>query len=218
VGAPALALAWALSVLVLLAPRGVLPDPGSASRTALCLVPWLALGGLPRGSVRPGTRDALGAALLLAPLALAVVLDVRGAAGNSAAAWGPTLETALIGLVFFLILQLASRRAASGPRPHVHGALWLVGVGLLPVASAMAGWDGRPGGGPAGLEKAAAISHLEWVHGRLVVGDAGGSRLASGLAPAALVLLLLGVAGQRGVVGTGGVAGTGLGDRPEGAE
>lgn len=194
--APALALAWALSVLVLLAPRGALPDPASASRTALCLVPWLALGGLPRGSARPGARDALGAALILAPLALALVLDVRGAAGSSAAAWGSTLQTALIGLVFFLLLQLAARRAAGGPRPQVYGALWLVGLALLPVASAVAAWDGRPGGGPAWLEAAAMVSPLEWVHGRLVVDGAGWSQVSSSFAPAALVLLLLGVAGS----------------------
>jgi len=202
VGAPALALAWALSVLVLLAPRGVVPDPGSASRTALCLVPWLALGGLPRGGVRPATRETLGAALLLPPLALALVLDVSSAAGHrvawSAAAWGSTLETALLGLVLFLALQHAARLAAAGPRPHFHGALWLVGVALLPVASAMAAWDGRPGGGPAWLAWAATVSPLEWAHGRLAVGDAGWPRISPVLAPAALVLLLLGVAGRAG--------------------
>ena len=206
-GAPALALAWVASLLVLLAPRGVLPDPGSASRAALCLVPWLALGGLPRGTPRPATRDVLGAALLLSPLGLAVALDLRGAA-VLARAWGPTLETAVTGLGLFLLFQWAARRAAAGPRPHLHGALWLVGVAVLPVASAMAAWDGRPGGGPAWLAWAATVSPLEWAHGRLVAGGTGwpqasaavGSAVgaSAALAPAALALLLVGVAGVGG--------------------
>ncbi len=205
--APALALAWALSALVLAAPRGMLPDPGSASRTALCLVPWLALGGLPRACARPSSRDTLATALLLAPLALAMVLDVHalartGAAGTSAAGtsavWASTLQTACIGSGLFLVLQLAARRAAAGSRPHLHGALWLMGVALLPVASAMAAWDGRPGGGPAWLAWAATVSPLEWAQSRLVVEGGSWAQVSSALAPTAWVLLLLGVAGTPG--------------------
>jgi len=158
--------AYALSCALLALERGETPWQG-ASLSALVLLPWLALAGVPRGpggaSPAEGARAALrAAALALPPLGLALGLDdVRGfePAGLLARAlpawalvflWGWAAE-----------LARASRRAG-----RAYSALWLLalpGSAALWVALVWAA-RGSAARAPA-LDLVAPLNPLLWLHG-----------------------------------------------------
>lgn len=157
---PILGLAWALSAAILLVPSqgpgGLWLAPGA--RTALCLLPWVALVGLPGGAQHPrrgGGEQVVAAALLLAPLALALSLDRASGAPLAVLA-----RIAATGLGCFALLGAAASRGRSA-----YASGWFAAVAALPLLAAVLGWDGAPGGStPAWLAWAAAASPLGWLY------------------------------------------------------
>lgn len=168
--------AWALSILPLTAPLGT--QLGSeVSRSALVLLPWLALIGLPRARAG-GSGLAVPLALLAGPLAVGLHLDLGRGAAVGELAW-----TAVPALSMAALLGVAAARAAGRPVTRaVYGALWLGVVAGVPIAAAVLGWGGAPGGGGAAfLDLVATSSPLDWLV-RRASGESGEAGRGGGAA------------------------------------
>lgn len=192
-----LAAAFALALLVPLL-EGLVPGLflAQGSLAALSLLPWLALGPLPRGRAADvgGARAALYVGCLaLPPLALAIGLDLARGAETRALAF--TASGAWLVLVLWVA---AAEWAVRVPRARrVYSALWLV---LVPGAAALRvalSWAplGRARGGRApgtDLTTAFALDPLVWCHRWARPGGLGAQpALELGLALGAAALVLL---------------------------
>jgi hypothetical protein len=204
---PALALVLALTGPVLLTlaqgPAGpwVRALDGLAW-TALALFPWLVLVGWPRRALPVGCRRA-GLAAVLVPWAAVLPAWVVNARLDLAA--GAELSALVVllghGPALGLVLALAAEAAARrGERvAQVHGALWLLVLGGLPLLAVALDWAGRPGGGevPVWVLRASELSVLAWCleqarEGRLLGGAAVAVPQLAWLAALALLGVALG--------------------------
>jgi hypothetical protein len=158
------------------------------SRTALVLLPWLGLAGVPRGAAA-GSRRGVALAVLevglfaLPPLALALALD-RGDARSLA------FGTAVVAYALLCLWTLAAELAASSARARRPYALaWFA---LVPGSAALAvalGWAAAAQRSAPLVDALARTSPLAWLHG---AGTGGGSAAgASALALAVLVVALV---------------------------
>jgi len=133
-----------------------------------------------RGSA--GLGSLLGLALPV--LALAAGMDLQG---------GTTLPTVVLETCAAAgFLAALGHAAGGGDRRGQY--VWLALVVGLPICAATLAWNDAPGGGIRWLGTAAAISPLEWAFARAD----GGARPVwhDVLAPAALVLVLVGLRGR----------------------
>ena len=154
--------ALAAALVLSLAPPVLAWIPGasaaleSTSFLSLALLPWIALGGLPRGP-RAEFVPARGVpGIALPALALAGALDARAGADPLAllvfAAWGM--------LFVALLASAAARAAAHGERGSLYGPLWLALVpGSASLALALRHADG---GRPAFATWLGRASPLGW--------------------------------------------------------
>lgn len=163
-------LAWGLSVVVVLAPRGPLPElaPGT-SRGALALLVWGLVCGLPGlpGGPRHGTprpvpwgrtlcRLALVLGLAAGPVTLALALD------QGAGLAGP--ELGVVGLGGAALLVLLAVAADRGGGSAVHAVPFAVAVLGVPMLAAVLAGSARGPGSPV-LETLAGGSPLAWLLG-----------------------------------------------------
>jgi hypothetical protein len=145
---------------------GVAGLGNEVSLTALGLLGWVALGGLPRAPVRVHRRadeqadergDASPAGILglaLPGAALGASLDLAAGRSDLEIAW-----TAALGLILVWLLACAAEQGRGSP--WVAGAWWLL-VPCLAILPAVARW----GRGDAAL--ATGVSPLGWIHARAV--------------------------------------------------
>ncbi len=204
-------IAWSLSAapILLLSLGGALEEGApSLAAVGLCacsLLPWVALVGLPRGSVaraEPGPRGWLAGLTLGLPLvALALRLDLNEGRALAASAWTVGGGLALAVLVGEAARSPARTSGAGAGARRVHAALWwgvIAGPPLLALAlSSVARGRGGAATWPAEL---AAQSPLGWLAGRILEPAAGGVPFG----PLAAALLLL--AAPRLVARAGGGA------------
>ncbi|HIK61761.1 MAG TPA: hypothetical protein EYF98_13840 [Planctomycetes bacterium] len=172
-------ISWLLCFVLLAGPTLGLEALAGVPRSASMLLIWITLAGVPRvardtgSDERPvqmaglSTRVGLSVALMGPLLCLAGALD--RAAGFPAAGLYLTL---FCGALLAVTLQVAAQRSSrSGQGALRYAWGWLSCVLLAPVLQAVAGWDGSAGGAVEGLAVYAALSPLEWAHGRAMAMD-----------------------------------------------
>lgn len=193
----ALALSLAPTVVVSLGgpqSAGALSGAGIAL-SPLALLPWLALGSLPRGPDARAARSSrswipsLG--LSLPALALAIRLDLAEGRAIRELGW-----TAGGGLLLAALLAEAARpggpeRAPLGRRPSSYPRLWFLLIAVPPALALALGSvaQGRAGGASWAAE-VCAQTPLGWLAGRALEPASGGAPVG----PVAIALLLLAAA------------------------
>jgi hypothetical protein len=172
-------LSWLLCFALLAGPSLGLEALAGLPRSACMLLIWITLAGVPRVARASGpdgrpvrmaglsTRVGLSLSLMGPLLCLAGALD--RAAGFPATALCLSI---ISGALLALLLQVAAQRSSLSGRGALRYAWgWLSCVLLAPALQAVAGWDGSPGGAVEGWAAYAALSPLEWAHGRAVAMD-----------------------------------------------
>jgi len=172
-------ISWLLCFALLAGPTLGLEALAGLPRSACMLLIWITVAGVPR-AVRTTDSDGRSIPMVALPTRVGLSLGLMGpllclagaldqAAGFPAAALCLTLTS---GALLALLLQVAAQRSSLSGR----GALrytwgWLSCVLLAPALQAVAGWDGSSGGAVEGWAVYAALSPLEWAHGRAMALD-----------------------------------------------
>jgi hypothetical protein len=154
------------------------------SLTALALLGWAALGGLPRtAGARPSAPPAAAVGLALPAAALGAALDLAAGRG------GPlVLTTAAFGLLFLGVLCLA---AEQGRGDAAMALAWWLSVPCLALLPAVARW------GQGGAELAVGASPLGWLFLRAVEPPAAAEGASSPWPALAVAVSLWGLARLR---------------------
>ena len=143
--------------------EGVAGLGNEVSLSALGLLGWVALSGLPRSEERAGERSGASPAgalgLALPSVTLGASLDLAAGRSDLDVAW-----TAAFGLAFVWLLASAAERSRGSP--WLAGAWWLA-VPCLAILPAVARW----GRGDASLLSGA--SPLGWVFSRAIAPGSG---------------------------------------------
>ena len=189
-------ISWLLCFILLAGPTLGLEALAELPRSACMLLIWITLAGVPRAARSTDsegypvpmagllTRVGLSLALMGPLLCVAGALD--HAAGFPPSALCFTLAS---GTLLALGMQVAAQRSSLSSRGALrYGWGWLTCVLLAPTLQAVAGWDGSPGGTREGWADFAALSPLEWVHGRAMALDFQWPILPAALAVGLLLL------------------------------
>lgn len=189
-------ISWLLCFVLLAGPTLGVEALAGLPRSACMLLIWITLAGVPRAARSTGpdghpvpmaglsTRVGLSLALMGPLLCLAGALD--SAAGFPASDLCLTLSC---GMLLALGMQVAAQRSSLSSWGALrYGWGWLTCVLLAPTLQAVAGWDGSAGGAREGWAVFAALSPLEWVHGRAVALDFQWPILPAALAVGLLLL------------------------------
>ena len=172
-------ISWLLCFALLAGPSLGLEALAGLPRSACMLLIWITVAGVPR-AVRTTDPDGRSIPMLALPTRVGLSLGLMGpllclagaldqAAGLPAAALCLTLTS---GAFLALLLQVAAQRSSLSHRGALrYGWGWLSCVLLAPALQAVAGWDGSSGGAAEGWAVYAALSPLEWAHGRAMTLD-----------------------------------------------